>query len=267
VPGQSADVPVILTVPGSWYDPAQFDTGIFSAGFVPVAGSLLNAASAVEGSIAPGEIVTFHGVNFSRSGPAALSPNSTSPLATSLAGAQVLIDGKAIPLLYVSATQINAIVPFEVAGELSATVQLSAEGNTTTWSVPVTGAAPGIFTIDGSGGGQAAVLNADNSVNGPGQAAARGSEIQIFATGIPYAGQVTGSVSPSAASGPGPAVTVAIGGSNATVVYAGPAPEAVAGLVQINALVPQSISAGAAVPIVLAVGPAQSPSGVTVAVR
>jgi uncharacterized protein (TIGR03437 family) len=267
VPGQTADVPVILTVPGSWYDPAQFDTSIFSAGFVPVAGSLLNAASAAEGSIAPGEIVTFHGVNFSRNAPVAFSPNSESPVTTSLAGAQVLIDGKAIPLLYVSAAQINAIVPFEIAGETSATVQLSAEGNTTSWSVPVTTAAPGIFTVDGSGGGQAAVLNADNSVNGPGQAAARGSEIQIFATGIPYSGQVTGSVSPSPASGAGPAVTVVIGGSNATVVYAGPAPGAVAGLVQINVVVPQSIAAGIAVPIVLAVGSAQSPSGVTVAVQ
>jgi uncharacterized protein (TIGR03437 family) len=268
VPGQSADVPVILTVPGSWYDPMQLDSQIFTAGFVPVAGSLLNAASAVEGSIAPGEIVTFHGANFSMNAPpAAFSVNSGGPVPTSLAGAQVLIDGKPIPLLYANFAQINAIVPFEVAGETSATVQLSAEGNTTTWSVPVTGAAPGIFTIDGSGGGQAAVLNADNSVNGPGQAAARGSEIQIFATGIPYSGQATGGVTPSPASGAGPAVTVMIGGSNATVVYAGPAPGAVAGLVQINALVPQSISAGAAVPIVLAVGSAQSPNGVTIAVQ
>jgi hypothetical protein len=140
-----ADVPVILTVPGSWYDPAQFDTGIFSAGFVPVAGSLLNAASVAEGSIAPGEIVTFHGVNFSRNAPVACGPNSGSPVTTSLAGAQVLIDGKAIPLLYISASQINAIVPFEVEGETSATVQLSAKGNTTTWSVPVTSAATGAF--------------------------------------------------------------------------------------------------------------------------
>lgn len=175
VPGQTTDVPVILTVPGAWYDPTQFDTSVFSNGFVPVAGSLLNGASATQGAIAPGEIITFHGVNLN---------------------AQVLIDGKPVPLLYSSSSQINAIVPFETADETIATIQLSGEGNTTTWSVPVASAAPGIFTADSSGGGQAAVLNSDNSVNGASQPAVRGSEIQIFATGIPYSGQVTGGITP-----------------------------------------------------------------------
>jgi uncharacterized protein (TIGR03437 family) len=213
---------------------------------VPVAGSLLNGASALQGAIAPGEIITFHSMNLN---------------------AQVLIDGKPIPLLYSSFSQINAVVPFEIAGETIATIQLSGEGNSTTWSVPVTSAAPGIFTIDGSGGGQAAVLNSDNSVNSTSQPAPRGSEIQIFATGIPYSGQVTGGITPTPASGGSPPVTVTIGGSNGTVIYAGPAPGAIAGLVQINAIVPQNISPGSAVPIQLTVGSAQSLGGVTIVVQ
>jgi uncharacterized protein (TIGR03437 family) len=197
----------------------------------PIAGSLLNAASAVEGAIAPGEIITLHGVD--------------------LQNAQVLIDGEPVQLLYDSDGQINAIVPFELAFEAAATIQLAAGDNTTTWSVPVISAAPGIFTLDGSGGGRAAVLNDDNSVNGPSQPAARGSAIQIFATGI----------------GTETVVSVAIGGAIATVLYAGPAPLAVTGLAQINAIVPQNVSLGPAVPITLSVGTAQSPSGVTIAVQ
>lgn len=62
-------------------------------------------------------------------------------------------------------------------------------------------------------------------------------------------------------------MTVTIGGSNATVIYAGPAPGAIAGLVQINAIVPQNTSPGSAVPIQLTVGSAQSPGGVTIVVQ
>ena len=51
------------------------------------------------------------------------------------------------------------------------------------WGIPVAGSAPGIFTIDGSGRGRAAVLNQDNTLNLPSNPADRGSVVQIFATG------------------------------------------------------------------------------------
>ena len=62
-------------------------------------------------------------------------------------------------------------------------------------------------------------------------------------------------------------VTVTIGGVGAEVVYAGAAPQYVAGLLQVNARVPAAVTPGDAVPLVLTVGSASSRDGVTVAVR
>jgi uncharacterized protein (TIGR03437 family) len=61
-------------------------------------------------------------------------------------------------------------------------------------------------------------------------------------------------------------VGVTIGGVQAQVVYAGPAPGEIQGLFQINAIVPNGITPGSAVQILLTVGQAQSQIGVTIAV-
>jgi len=113
-------------------------------------------------------------------------------------------------------------------------------------------ASPAIFTLDSSGQGAAAVLNRDNSVNGPGNPAARGSVIQIFGTGVDMRNT--------------PPVGVTIGGVGASVEYAGPAPGA-AGLFQVNAAVPAGVTPGSAVPIFFSAGSLQSQSGVTVSVE
>jgi uncharacterized protein (TIGR03437 family) len=62
------------------------------------------------------------------------------------------------------------------------------------------------------------------------------------------------------------APTVSIGGKAATVTYAGFVADSVAGLYQINATIPTSVTAGTAVPVVVTVGTASSPAGVTMAV-
>ena len=69
-----------------------------------------NAASfaPVGASISPGEFVTLFGSNLS--GKTAVSPTVT--FGTSLSGVQVLINGAAVPVYSVSATQVSALVPF-----------------------------------------------------------------------------------------------------------------------------------------------------------
>jgi uncharacterized protein (TIGR03437 family) len=63
-------------------------------------------------------------------------------------------------------------------------------------------------------------------------------------------------------------VTVTIGGvAAATIEYAGGAPGAVAGLTQIDALVPSSVTPGSALPLVVGIGAAQSQPGLTIAVE
>ena len=61
-------------------------------------------------------------------------------------------------------------------------------------------------------------------------------------------------------------VTVTIGGQNADVVYFGAAPQAVAGLLQVNARVPDNIASGDA-EVVIQVGTSKSQTGLTVAVK
>jgi len=232
----------------------------------PVLGPVLSGASFIQGAIAPGEIITLRGFELGTGG-----------LPVDLASTEVLINGKAAPLLYASPSQVNAIVPYEVAGQRAATVQVVYyDVGSQVWSLPVAPAAPGIFTQDSTGAGQAAVLNQDNSVNGSSQPAARGTVIQIFATGIPVAGAVTGSITPAAAPGTTDPVSVSIGGVTAPIQYAGPAPGEVAGVIQVNAIVPDNAPTGPAVPIFLSVSPPQGPlllvvypsqAGVTIAVQ
>ncbi|MBZ5724783.1 MAG: hypothetical protein LAP87_07275 [Acidobacteriia bacterium] len=128
-------------------------------------------------------------------------------------------------------------------------------------------AAPAIFSLDSSGAGAAAVLNQDNSVNGPGNPAPRSSIIQIFATGVNVPGAVTGAITGGASQYAAAPVRVTLDGVDAFLPYAGPAPGEVAGLFQVNAVVPAGVTPGPAVPLVFSIGAVHSQSGATVAVR
>jgi uncharacterized protein (TIGR03437 family) len=62
-------------------------------------------------------------------------------------------------------------------------------------------------------------------------------------------------------------VTILIDGVEAEVQYAGAAPGLVAGVMQVNAVVPATVRSGAAVPVQVRVGLTTSPEGVTLAVE
>jgi uncharacterized protein (TIGR03437 family) len=236
----------------------------------PVIGSLVNAASMTQGAIAPGEIITIFGIGEGSPNPAGLMLDDRGKVASTLFGTRVLFDDVPAPLLYTSGSQVNAVVPYEVAGKGVTTVQPEYNGIPAAgWVIPVASAAPAIFTLDSSGQAQGAVLNQDNTINGPMNPAARSSVIQIFATGegqTTPAG-VTGSVTVSNPKTPLRPVMVTIGGFDAQVQFAGSAPNSVAGLLQVNALVPPGVSPGSAVPLTLTIGDVHSPDGVTVAVK
>jgi uncharacterized protein (TIGR03437 family) len=182
----------------------------------------------------------------------------------------VLFDGLPAPLIYTSLFQTNLIVPYEIASRRTTSIQVDAGGSLSEIiELPVAAAAPGIFTVSSSGIGSGAVLNEDHSVNNPANPAARGSIVQIYATGegqtVPAS--VTGSVTDNDTKHPKLPVSVQIGDADAQVMYAGSAPEAVAGLFQVNAMVPHSAPSGAAIPVRLKVGDSQTETGVTIAIR
>jgi len=260
-PGSSVYVPVTLLVePG----PAA----------PPVLSQVVNAASGIAGSVSPGEILTVRGYGAGAAAVSGLKLDASGLLAPDLNGFEVTFDGKPAPLIYTSANQTNLIVPYEVASETSTVMQVvyAAAGGTSktaAWVLPVAAAAPGVFTVDATGRGQGAVVNQDGSVNSAANPAARGSVISIYATGEGQTSPagVTGSVTASNTKAPLLPVTVKIGGIGAMVQYAGSAPDEVAGLLQVNAIVPQAVGPGSMVPVTVGVGGIASQAGVTIAVQ
>jgi uncharacterized protein (TIGR03437 family) len=272
-PGQYDGSFTIQSPGGSVYVPVTSLVEPGPAG-PPVLSQVVNAASGMAGGVSPGEILTVRGYGAGAAAVGGLKLDDSGMVATKLNGLQVTFDGKPAPLIYTSANQTNLIVPYEVAGKTSTVVQVvyaAAAGTvqTAAWVLPVAAAAPGVFTLDATGTGPSAVLNQDGSVNSAPNPAARGSIISIYATGEGQTSPagVTGSVTPSNTKAPTLPVTVTIGGIGATVQYAGSAPGEVAGLLQVNAVVPQGVSRGVAVPVTVSVGGIASQAGVTIAVN
>ncbi|MGH9782564.1 MAG: hypothetical protein ACRD88_00115, partial [Terriglobia bacterium] len=196
------------------------------------------------------------------------------PLEKTLGGATVNIGGIEAPLFFSIEGQINAQVPFELApnSRPHVVVQTARPSASTALTLPetvtVAVARPAIFAVNQQGFGQGAILNQDFSPNSASNPAARGSVIQVFATGL-------GSTQPAVPSGrPAPGsplahVTVAvearIGDRSARVHFAGLAPNFV-GLYQVNVEIPAEIQPGSAVPLVLYQGGVPS-NTVTVAIQ
>lgn len=92
-----------------------------------------------------------------------------------LGGVTVLFGGLAAPLLYVSSTQINAVVPYGVDGQESAEMEVRSNGAAVmTERVLLKGAAPAIFLP---------IFNQDYSPNSSANPAEAGSVVVLFGTG------------------------------------------------------------------------------------
>lgn len=228
--------------------------------------AVVNGASNRQGALAPGEVIVLYGTGLGPETLAAAQLDSSGRLSTQVAGISVLINGVPAPLVYTSSTQASAIVPYATAD--TARITVSYQGKT---SAPVAffvdSASPALFTADSSGRGQAAAVNQQGSFNSISTPAAPGSVIQLFATGEGATTHDGVDGKPAEEPLPRPVLPVAvtIGGKFARVLYAGGAPGATAGLMQINAEVPVTIPEGNAA-VILQVGDRSSPDGVTVAV-
>ena len=230
----------------------------------------MNAASYTPGPFAPGELVAVFGTNL---GPPTLSPLQLTGngefVSTALAGTRVLFDGQAAPLLYTSAAQVSAIVPYFLAGHSSTRIQVEYNGELSNpISVTLADSDPAIFTADASGKGIAAALNQDQTVHRPMNPANKGSIISIFATGagLMAPAALDGQITNSNFAHPLLPVSVTIDGVSAEVVYAGSAPTLVSGVLQVNVRVPDSLDAYGPKLIHLQVGTRSSADGVTVTV-
>ncbi|HEY6342780.1 MAG TPA: hypothetical protein VIY49_14915 [Bryobacteraceae bacterium] len=230
---------------------------------------VLNSANYLGGGVAPGEIITIFGSSIGPSEITSLQPTAGGQIPTNMASTQILFNGEAAPLIYVSAQQSSAIVPYDVAGKSSVDVQVEYNGvQSSAITVPVFDSRPGIFSYGAGGTGQAAVLNQDGSINSAFNPAARGSIVAIYATGAglpdpPGADdQINGSNPPVFKSST--YISLVSDGScdapyfPAEVLYYGGVSGSVPGLVQINAQLPMDVPTGDAVPVYFGLDPNSS---------
>jgi uncharacterized protein (TIGR03437 family) len=216
--------------------------------------------------------------------------SKSAALPTSLANRQLMVNDEFLaPLYYVGKGQINFVFPQKapigtqrIAARTSDTGELVSGG-----PVVVAQYAPGLFTNDYSGTGQAAALNADNTRNGPGNPAPRGSVVQLFGTGQGPVASPVGDGQP-APDGPDKTVAtptsdgntclasqsyvcVALGGSGggavfAEVQYSGLAPLLV-GVWQLNVKIPTSGLLGNTLTVRAAIGGTNFSNLVTLAIK
>jgi uncharacterized protein (TIGR03437 family) len=198
--------------------------------------------------VSPGAFVSIYGSNLGPAPGVTAVYDSPGHIATSLGGVAVSFDGIPASLLYAGPGQINAIVPFEVAGQSSTVMRVQTPGGfSQSVTLPVIAATPFVFhtsqfevnpVYPNPGGPFASALNQDGSVNSASNPAKAGSVITIFANGAglytqPLSdGTVNGSdlISPALAVG----VYDARHHSNQPVFYAGTAPGLAAGVLQVN---------------------------------
>ncbi len=272
---------VVATQAGSYQDTLTFtnSTGSVSipltvevtAGPVvpPVISSIVHAASELRGPVAPGEIVTIRGQGV---GPAqrGLTLDAQGRVSAGSVDTQVLINGVAAPIVYGSVSQWNVVVPYEVDGSATATVQAIVNGlKSAVWTVPVAPSSPAFFTVSATGLGPVAAVNQDGTINSATNPAPRGTAVSFYLTGE---GQTTPSgVTGTVSTAPAPLaklpVTANILDTPMTILYAGEAPGLTSGVLQVNAVIPQGLVFGGSLRISAKVGDATSPAGVSVFIQ
>ena len=225
---------------------------------------IVNAASFAPPTnpVAPQEMVTLFGSNLS----AGSSQATIFPLPTTLLTTRVLVNGVPAPLLAVSPTQITLLVPGVATPDFTAYASFEVVNSGATCpansqcpaskvvTMYTNYTAPGVFSLSANGFGPAAAANAAGKAIGANNPAKPGDIPMLFLTGM-------GSVSPSLTDGmPSSsigqplnfmdiynesALSVYVDGyASPNIQFAGVVPGYAAGLYQINAQIPSSVSTG-----------------------
>ena len=188
----------------------------------PAVSAVLNAAS-YSAVVSPGCWVAIFGNNLAP----APATAATVPLPTMLGGVSVSIAGLAAPMLFVSANQVNALIPFEatIPANNVVPVMVTSPGGSVTYNIRLTRDAPAIFTRNGAGTGRAFVF--DPKFQAVDTIAAQ-DVVVLYAAGL----------GPADSSGhAADEVEVYIGDRKAQVLFAGLAP-GLPGIYQLNVMAP-----------------------------
>lgn len=212
--------------------------------------SVVNAASfATDKVVSPDTIVAGFGTFVTQNNAVYIA--NALPLPTTLGGVRVTIGNTDCGLFFVAPTQINFLIPSNVADGANVAVTVTNSNNTpSNGTFTVVRAAPGIFSARATGQGAAAaqtttdgiVLTNTYNPDGTEREVSAGTVAQpnflvLYVTGV----RNTPAANPTDGNGVAEAVTVTIQGVSATVTYAGPA-SGFDGLDQINCVIPPELS-------------------------
>ena len=258
-----------------WVNSVSFTiTGTVGGPAAIVPQTIVSSSSFKSGSVSPGELISVYGANLGPATP--VSATGSGNLPTALGGTTVSFDGVAVPLFYVSSSEVSVETPVTLNPGSNTSIQVTSTfGQSQAVTLPVVPARPGIYTIESGGAGQARAINQDGTTNGNGTVTANGSDvpapagtvIQLFASGL-------GALDPQVATGaPAPSdplskatlpITATVAGLAADVQYAGAAPTLV-GLYQVNVAIPANCPNGQ-VGVTLNAGGNVSQDGVVITV-
>jgi uncharacterized protein (TIGR03437 family) len=225
--------------------------------------TVTHSATFQTGAIAGGEIVALFGLAIGPATAMGAQLDSNGNVATALGATSVLFNGVPAPLYYGGANQINAEAPVEIAGSVSALVQvLSGTKTIASGLVDIAPYEPGLFVA----GAFAAALNQDLTVNSAVNPSPKGSVIVLYGTGFGSTQPLDKTGVPAAPPLGTPLgyVTVNINGESAAVLYVGDAPY-FCGLTQLNVQIPSDVTGQAQV--VVNEGAVSSPTGVYIWVQ
>jgi minor extracellular serine protease Vpr len=213
---------------------------------ISAGGIVDGAAFTANRAVAPGSIISIFGTNLSDSSAGA----TQFPIPLGISGVAFSFDvpsaGVSLPARfhYVSPTQLNVQVPWELANYPSATVKVIINYTySATYTLNLATYAPGFFT-NPSGSTNAAAEDLTYTVITASHPVARGTTVTLYMNGLgpvnnqPADGWPAGNTSTTTTT-----PTITIGGQPATVTFSGLAPT-FADLYQVNATVPTNISAG-----------------------
>jgi uncharacterized protein (TIGR03437 family) len=192
------------------------------------------------------------------------------PLPTTLASVSVLMNGFAAPLFFVSPTQINLQVPWELSGTNQIEVVVTTNGvSATPINVVLSPLAPGLLSTNAQGTGQGVIIVAGtDQIASPARPVNRTEAVSIYCVGLGLVSEAPASGSPASLTALARAIntpTVEFGGVPGKVLFAGLAPGLI-GIYQVNVQLPLNAPAGSSVPVVLKAGSIAS-NTVTIAVQ
>jgi len=201
---------------------------------------VVNAASYQQGALPSDSIASAFGENLALRTESAIAL----PLPTELAGTTVLVNGVLAPLLYVSPTQINFLIPSNLDAGTATIIVSNPNGSYAMGKAQITPIAPSIFTADASGQGDAAALATSDGINyipAPFDILVNGKPniLVLFGTGIRNAL----ALNPADENGVAESMRVTIDGIEAKILYAGPQGQYI-GLDQMNVEFPSNLSGG-----------------------